>query len=249
MISGRGGSGKSTVLSLLAQKIKNNGNKILVVDSDESNLCLNKILGINKAKETLMDNLGGKIAIRDKLMETVQKGETNLNIFEELSLNKLSDDYVYWDDNLGFLEIGKIEHSLEGCACPMGAISRDFLNHIKVSEDEWILVDTEAGIEHFGRGVLEGVDFIITIVDPSEDAVLLANKVFELASENNKNFGVILNKIDSNTEDLLRNKLSSDINVLGAIYYSFNISKLNLQGNSLESLSVNGIGDIINGIN
>ena len=174
LVSGRGGSGKSTFVSLLAQKLKKNGRKILVVDSDESNLGLNKILGIKKSKETLMSNLGGKIAVRDKLMEIVQKGETNLNIFDEMSLDELSSEYVCWDENLGFLEIGKIEHAMEGCACPMGALSRDFLNHIKIKKGEWILVDTEAGIEHFGRGVLEGVDIIITIVDPSEDAILLA---------------------------------------------------------------------------
>ena len=52
LVSGRGGSGKSTFVSLLAQKLKKNGRKILVVDSDESNLGLNKILGIKKSKES-----------------------------------------------------------------------------------------------------------------------------------------------------------------------------------------------------
>lgn len=246
LVSGRGGSGKSTFVSLLAQKLKKNGRKILVVDSDESNLGLNKILGIKKSKETLMSNLGGKIAVRDKLMEIVQKGETNLNIFDEMSLDELSSEYVCWDENLGFLEIGKIEHAIEGCACPMGALSRDFLNHIKIKKGEWILVDTEAGIEHFGRGVLEGVDIIITIVDPSEDAILLANKSFELACENNKKFGVILNKTDKTVETLLKSKLNSDIDILGTIEYSPDITMLNLEGNSLKPISIDKFDEIIN---
>lgn len=249
LISGRGGSGKSTVVSLLARKLKNNGNKILVVDCDESNLGLNKILGVKKSKETLMDNLGGKVVIKNKLIEIIQKEDNHLNIFDEMSLDNLSNEYVSWNDNLGFLEIGKIEHTMEGCACPMGAVSRDFLNHIIINEDEWILVDTEAGIEHFGRGVLEGVDFIITIVDPSEDAILLANKAFKLSFENNKNFGVILNKIDDAVEKILKSKLDSNINILGIIDYSSDIAMLNLKGNSLESVFIDGLDDIIKCIN
>lgn len=249
LISGRGGSGKSTVVSLLAQRLKRNGNKILVVDSDESNLCLNKILGINKSKDTLMGNLGGKKLIRDKLMEVVQKGESNLNIFDEMSLDNLSEEYVSWNDNLGFLEIGKIEHSMEGCACPMGALARDFFNHIKVNKDEWILIDTEAGIEHFGRGLIEGVDFIVTIVDPSEDAILLANKAFDLSLEDNKTFGLILNKVDRASEKIIKNKLNPNIRIIGTIDYSPDIAMLNLKGDSIDSILVNGLNDVINYIN
>lgn len=249
LISGRGGSGKSTVVSLLAQRLKRNGNKILVVDSDESNLCLNKILGINKSKDTLMGNLGGKKLIRDKLMEVVQKGESNLNIFDEMSLDNLSEEYVSWNDNLGFLEIGKIEHSMEGCACPMGALARDFFNHIKVNKDEWILIDTEAGIEHFGRGLIEGVDFIVTVVDPSEDAILLANKAFDLSLEDNKTFGLILNKVDRASEKIIKNKLNPNISIIGTIDYSPDIAMLNLKGDSIDSILVNGLNDVINYIN
>ena len=249
LISGRGGCGKSTIVSLLARKLKNNGKRILVVDCDESNFGLNKIIGIKKPKETLMNNLGGKLAVRDKLLEIVQKDENHLNIFDVMSLDDLSNDYVTWDDNLGFLEIGKIEHSMEGCACPMGALSRDFLNHLTINENEWILVDTEAGIEHFGRGVLEGADFIIAIVDPSEDAILLANKAYKLSFENNKNFGVILNKIDDNLEEILKSKLDSNIAILGIINYSSDIAMLNLQGNSVESVSIGVLDDIITCIN
>lgn len=249
LIGGRGGSGKSTIVSLLARKLKNNGNKILVVDCDESNLGLNKILGVKKSNETLMDNLGGKEVITSKLIDIIQKENKQINIFDEMSLDSLSGEYVSLNDNLGFLEIGKIEHAMEGCACPMGAVARDFLNHIVINENEWILVDTEAGIEHFGRGVLEGVDFIIIIVDPSEDAILLANKAFKLASENNKNFGAILNKIDDSIEEILKSKLDSNINILGIIDYSSDIAMSNLKGNSLESVFIDGLDDILKCIN
>ena len=78
---------------------------------------------------------------------------------------------------------------------------------------------------------------------------MLANKAFKLSSENNKNFGVILNKIDDAVEEILKNKLDSDINILGTIDYSSDIAMLNLKGNSLESISIDGLDDIITYIN
>ncbi|WP_258558935.1 AAA family ATPase, partial [Methanococcus maripaludis] len=37
VICGRGGCGKSTLITLMAQKIEEQGKKVLIVDSDESN--------------------------------------------------------------------------------------------------------------------------------------------------------------------------------------------------------------------
>ena len=34
-------------------------------------------------------------------------------------------------------------------------------------EDQFALMDMEAGIEHFGRGIDNGVDLILIIIDPS----------------------------------------------------------------------------------
>ena len=45
MICGKGGSGKSTVTVLLARALRAAGKSVLVVDADESNLCLHRLLG------------------------------------------------------------------------------------------------------------------------------------------------------------------------------------------------------------
>ena len=59
MICGKGGSGKSTITVLLAKALNKNGKKVVVVDTDESNLCLNRLLGV-PAPEVLMDLMGGR---------------------------------------------------------------------------------------------------------------------------------------------------------------------------------------------
>ena len=56
-------------------------------------------------------------------------------------------------DGIRLVAIGKILQSLEGCACPMGVLSREFLKKLRLKDKEITIVDMEAGVEHFGRGV------------------------------------------------------------------------------------------------
>ena len=53
-VCGKGGSGKSTLVSLLANAAQTRGLKTLVVDSDESNSGLFRMLGFNKPPIPLM---------------------------------------------------------------------------------------------------------------------------------------------------------------------------------------------------
>jgi len=135
----------------------------------------------------------------------------------------------------GNLRINKIEHSMEGCACPMGAITRSFLKEIKINENDWVIADTKAGVEHFGRGVLEGVDAVLMVVDPSYESILLAEKAKRLAEEAHKKFFVILNKVDEATESTLRRELAGrGIEIGGTLSYSPDINRANLAGDPLD---------------
>jgi CO dehydrogenase maturation factor len=137
---------------------------------------------------------------------------------------------------LGYLRVGKIEQSMEGCACPMGAVARSFLKQLEVSEGQWVIVDTEAGVEHFGRGVLEGADVVIAVVDPSHEAVLLAEKAGQMASQAKKPFVAVLNKVDDQTEAYLKKELAArGIPVAGAVTRSPEIERANLIGGRVEA--------------
>ena len=46
LICGKGGSGKSTIASLLAKSMAEKGHNVLVIDSDESNFGLHRQLGM-----------------------------------------------------------------------------------------------------------------------------------------------------------------------------------------------------------
>ena len=94
--------------------------------------------------------------------------------------------------------IGKILQSLEGCACPMGALSREFLKRLSLKEGEVAIVDMEAGIEHFGRGIETSIDSVLIVVEPSLDSLELAEKINNLAIEVGiDKVSAVLNKVPS----------------------------------------------------
>lgn len=65
-ICGKGGTGKSTVVVLLADALKRAGKDVIVLDSDESNSSLFCMLGFDKSPRPLMDMVGGKKSIQQK---------------------------------------------------------------------------------------------------------------------------------------------------------------------------------------
>ena len=200
LICGKGGSGKSTIVTLLAKEIAGRGNKVLVIDSDESNIGLHSRLGIQKP-EDFMNYFGGKKVLFERTKEMKDKW----------TLDNLPEDYLTGKGNIQLLSVGKIYQFGEGCACPINALSSKFLEILDLGDREYLIVDTDAGIEHFGRGVEKGVDILLSIIDPSRESILLAEKISDLGFQINKPVYYILNRIaDQETEDILLNSIDKE---------------------------------------
>jgi CO dehydrogenase maturation factor len=231
-VCGKGGSGKSTVVALLAHGLRDRGYRVLVVDSDESNPGLYRVLGFDKRPEPLLELVGGK----KKVFPTFS-GESDLResllTREKFRVVDLPGDYIVERDGIGLVCIGKILQSLEGCACPMGALSREFLKRLSLQKDEVAVVDMEAGIEHFGRGVETSIDSVLIVTEPSFDSLELAEKIRALAAEVGvERVWTVLNKIRSREiASRLREELEKrDISVIGSIGYEPEIFQSGLEG-------------------
>jgi len=198
-VCGKGGSGKSTLVALLAGEFLGRGARVLVVDSDESNTGLYRTLGLDGPPTPLMELAGGRKNYRRGLSE----GGGTILAKEVIDSEGIPPEHVSRRDGLRMVAVGKIHQALEGCACPIGALSREFLKRLSLAEGEIAIVDTEAGVEHFGRGVETSIDMVIAVVEPSLESVVLAGKVKELAAASGARFaGAVLNKVAS--EDTTR---------------------------------------------
>jgi CO dehydrogenase maturation factor len=226
-VCGKGGSGKSTIAALLANEAQARGYRVLVVDSDESNSGLFSMLGFDYPPVPLMELVGGKKSLQQKM------GQPSVLAESRIVLEDLPPQHLVQKDGLTLVGIGKILQSLEGCACPMGVLSREFLKKLALAKDELAIVDMEAGVEHFGRGVETSIDSVLVVVEPPLESVNVGQKIHDLASGIGiKNVWAILNKVPSG-EIAARLKMElqeRQIDVIGCIYFDADIFSSSLDG-------------------
>jgi CO dehydrogenase maturation factor len=242
-VCGKGGSGKSSVVTLLAIEAQARGLKTLVVDSDESNSGLFRMLGLDKPPIPLMALAGGKESIKEKMKEPSILSQT------EITLEQIPSPYINRKNGLGLISIGKIHQALEGCACPMGVLSREFLNKLRLGDNEIAIVDMEAGIEHFGRGIDNGIDVVLVVVEPSLESITLAGKIKDLASGLHKNIWAVVNKTGSKSliDEIKSNFKQKGLKTIGMIPYDASVWLCGLNGRPLRpGRATRNAGKILN---
>ena len=230
-VCGKGGSGKSTLTGLLAKEAEARGLKVLVVDSDESNSGLYRTLGFEEPPTPLMELVGGKKKLKQKM------GQTNILNETSIRIQDIPAGYILGRNGLQLVSIGKILQSLEGCACPMGVLNREFLKKLQLQENEIALIDMEAGVEHFGRGVDASIDAILIIVEPSYESMAIARRIKEISAGMGKPFWAVLNKVKSDgVEAKLKTDLGkSSIDVIGVIPDDPVVFEASFEGRSFGS--------------
>ena len=94
--------------------------------------------------------------------------------------------------------MGTVDHAGTGCVCPEHALVRTLLRHILTRRKECVLIDMEAGIEHFGRGTVETVDLLIIVVEPGSRSLQTARQIESLAAELGiRKIAYVANKVGS----------------------------------------------------
>jgi CO dehydrogenase maturation factor len=241
-VCGKGGSGKSTVVTLLANEARNRGYRVLVVDSDESNSGLFRMLGFDQPPIPLMELVGGKRKIQRSLRDGFSSGESGEGMRvmrqDSIRVGDIPAEHIMTKDSLQLVCIGKILQSLEGCACPMGVLSREFLKKLTLEEDEIVVVDMEAGVEHFGRGVETSIDNVLIVVEPSYESLQIAERINSLSvGIGIQKIRAVLSKVPS---DEIASKLESElakrnIDTIGCIHYDPEIFHSCLEGLTLAN--------------
>lgn len=233
VICGKGGSGKSTIAALMAHEYARQNKNVLVVDTDESNMGLNSILG-TESPQDLMNYFGGKKAITEKIMAAMPD-PSKIKLFENAwTLENIPEEYTSRKDGIRLVAIGKIHEAGEGCACPMGMLANQFLDNLSLGEDDVVITDTEAGIEHFGRGIDRNADYILLVMDPSNESIILSEKISVMAEGMKIPLYFVLNKTDAGTSSIMKEKIADPSMVIGEIPGDEEILKRGLGGMEMD---------------
>ena len=224
-VCGKGGTGKTTAVALMAGAFRELGYSVLVLDLDESNPGLRRMLGLAREPKPLL-------AVAESLPQG-EKAKEGWFAREEMRIRDIPDDYLEGEDGLKFLMAGKIVDPFQGCACSLADLARDFVQKLILKEREILLIDTEAGVESFGRGVERAADTVVIMVEPSAESLALAEKIRYMAGGIGvKKVRGIANKIPSEkigqrvTEEMAKR----NIKVLGTLWVDDRISEASLEG-------------------
>ncbi len=185
-ISGKGGVGKTTLASVLARLFAREGYEVLAIDADPS-MNLASALGIKKPPKPLTE-------LRELIEE---RAGTVAGFFK---LNPKVDDIVgnfgvEGPDGVKLLVMGTVEKGGSGCMCPASSFLKALLRHVILKMNSVVILDMEAGVEHLGRGITKGIDYMLIVVEPGSRSIETAGRIAELARQIGiKKFGVVVNK-------------------------------------------------------
>lgn len=172
---GRGGTGKSSFVGLMAKCFIENGQTpLLLVDADPDQN-LSEMVGIDLEAE-------GKSTIAELIVKTfITKGGTTVGVPPtERIESKIWAEGLYESDNFDFLALGT--KWVEGCYCmPNSALKGALASLIK--NYKYILIDSPAGLEHLNRRIASKVDDIFDILDHSKKSVDHVKRAQRIAKE------------------------------------------------------------------
>lgn len=228
-VCGKGGVGKSTVVTLLANALDEKGRAVVVVDCDESNPGLCWMLGINEEPKPLA-------ALLARPTPSIVKPEMGWLTRDEFTTQEIPPEFLGRRNGLKFLTMGKIKESSRGCACTMAEVVKEFIEKLVLGENEVVVIDMEAGIESFGRGVERNVDTVLIVVEPSYDSMALAEKISYMADGIGVNrVNAVLNKVSSEEKEVKMKTtlLRKSIRPIGSILHDSKISEANFEGRAL----------------
>ncbi|MEQ6388074.1 AAA family ATPase [Bacillaceae bacterium S4-13-58] len=227
-VTGKGGVGKTTLSACLAYLLKQQGKEVLAVDADPD---ANFGMALGFSEEELANVR--TIANDRKLIKERTGAEPGIS-GQWFSLNPTVSDvpkrYVSVHNDIKLLQLGSVENGGAGCACPESTFLKALLSHIILEENDAVIVDMEAGIEHLGRGTAGSVDAFIIVVEPGQRSIATAKAIVKLAKDIGvTNIYAVVNKyVGDNTAEI--EKALDNIQVIGAIPYMKEAPEADLRG-------------------
>jgi CO dehydrogenase maturation factor len=107
---------------------------------------------------------------------------------------------------------------------------------------KYVIMDTAAGVEHFGRSVEKGFDYVIAVAEPSYESVLLARRIAEMASGVVGKTLFVVNKADEDSKEAVLEALAGE-SVAAVVPADKSLLKASVLGTEL-TMAVKEIDDL-----
>jgi CO dehydrogenase maturation factor len=227
-VSGKGGTGKTLVSSLLIRELSKLSRDVLAIDADpDSNLP--EALGV-EVEKTVGD-------VREELKKDTTQGNIpkGMNKWDILDYKIM--ESIIETPNYDLLVMGRPEGS--GCYCAVNNMLRKIIENLSANYD-YIVIDTEAGLEHLSRRTTQNVDVMLVVTDDSKRGMLTAQRIGGLSGEleiSFKDLFLILNRVKSQMEDAVTEKAQeTGLEIVAVIQEDAEVTQYDLEGKPLVEL-------------
>lgn len=213
--SGKGGAGKTTIASFFIKALAKDGMRVLAVDCDPV-ADLGRFLGIKDA-DRITPIVGMKDLINERTQTSLDRAFYKLNP----KVDDIPDKFAKKIGNIKLIVMGTPRIGGSGCMCPESSFLKALLSRLLLQEDECVVMDMEAGVEHLGRATASFVNHLFIITEPTVSSIEVAKKISRLASDIKiKDISVILNKVRKNQDiDFVKDNISS-LPLIGSIPFA-----------------------------
>jgi CO dehydrogenase maturation factor len=217
-VNGKGGTGKTTIASLLVAYLvsQKNGN-ILAIDADP-NSCLAESLGVRDA-ETIV----GICEEVSKNMDKIPSGMTKDRYIEMRVQEALTEA-----DGFDLLAMGRPEGP--GCYCYVNNLLRDIIGRLTSGYD-FVVIDNAAGMEHISRRTMRETCKLVLVSDYSIPGIRSAKRIYELAKEMGIKMSgayLVVNKVSGPLDALKGEIKSTGLKDVGDVPYDEELVKWNI---------------------
>jgi CO dehydrogenase maturation factor len=169
-VAGKGGSGKTSIASLIIRYLKKNGaGPVLAVDADP-NANLGESLGLN-IKQTI-----------GSMLDDFQRDKINIppGMTKEAYLDYKLNEVIVESKGLDLVTMGRGEGP--ECYCYPNLMLRKFADNL-AKNYAYVIMDNEAGMEHLSRRTTQNIDELFIISSHSVKGIRTAARIRDLVAE------------------------------------------------------------------
>ncbi len=213
-VSGKGGVGKTTISAAIIKRFAQDF-QVFAVDADPD-ISLGSVLGLPEDEVLALEPI---VEMKDLINEKLG------GVGAYYSLNPKVDDvlkkYSITHGNIRLLKMGAVKKGGSACYCRENTFLNALLKALIISNDDVVLLDMGAGIEHLTRGTAQGVEVMLIVTEPSKVSVTTAKVIAKLAREIGvKSIFFVANKIRKEEEiNFLKANLEGE-KLIGIIPFS-----------------------------
>ena len=183
VITGKGGVGKTSLTALLARLLARDSHGVLVLDADPQ-MNLPDALGLSHDRARALVPLSQNPDYVEE--KTGARPGAGWGLFFRLNpdvADVVERFGVVGPDNVRLLVMGNTVQPAAGCLCPENSLLAAVAGAVSLHRGEAVILDTQAGVEHFGRALAQGFRHAVVVTDPTFNGVQVALHAARLAQD------------------------------------------------------------------